>query len=191
MVQSRLSRGLGLLLLQLQLSGYPRAARCQHQVPFAAVKSRLLLLHCSQLCQLLSGVLQARFGRQQALYFSTWRRNSEQSLADHRKMRVGGLAPSVALDQQEEVTGHQLRYQKNINAVRSGWEWQSQEDNIFHSVLHSSAVHRTFAEFWLSGWLALTQCALIHLQAALPSPLSKRHLHEPLSSQHMCNLVYW
>lgn len=69
--------------------------------------------------------------------FSSELKNTEQSLADHGRMRVGRLAPSVAWDQQEEVTGHQLRYQKTINAGKSGWERQSWEDNICHSVLHS------------------------------------------------------
>lgn len=171
-------------------SGYPCAAYCRHRVPFAAVKARLLLLHSSRLCQLVSGVLEARYGRQQALNFSSELKNTEQSLADHRRMRAGGLVPSVASDQQEEVTGRQLRHQKTINAGKSGWERQSWEDNICHSVLHSWAVHWTSARFW-AFWLACPDSVCsIHLQgAALPSPLSKRHLHKPLSGHNMCNLV--
>jgi len=85
---------------------------------------------------LLSGVLEARFRRQQALNFSSELKNTEQSLAERRRMRVGGLAPSVAWDQQEEVAGHQLRYQQTINAGKPGWGRRSLEDNICHSVLH-------------------------------------------------------
>lgn len=70
-----------------------------------AAKARLLLLHCSQLCQLVSGALEARFGRQQPLNFSSESKNTEQATADYRRVRVGGLLPLIALDKQEEVTG--------------------------------------------------------------------------------------
>lgn len=69
-----------------------------------AVKTRLLLLHCSQLCQLVSGVLEARFGRQQALNFSSELKNTEQAFADHRRIRIDALPPLIALG--EEVTGY-------------------------------------------------------------------------------------
>lgn len=84
-----------------------------------AAKARLLLLHCSQLCQLVSGVLEARFRRKPALNFSSELKNTEQALAGHRRIRVGGLAPLIALDKQGEVAGHQLRHQKTINAGKS------------------------------------------------------------------------
>lgn len=61
--------------------------------------------------------------------FSSESKNTEQALAGHRRIRVGGLAPSIALDKQEEVAGHQLRHQKTINAGKSGRERQSWEDN--------------------------------------------------------------
>lgn len=128
--------------------------------------------------------------RQQALHFSSELKNTEQAFAVHRRIRVGGLAPSTALDKQEEVTGHQLRYQKTTNAGESGWGRQSWEDNTCCLVLHSRAFHWTSAEFWLSVCLALTQWAPIHLWLHCHLPLRKQHVYEPLSSHNMCTVAY-